>query len=119
MPEHQSKCKVILIKEFCSFFKNIFRYIIVTSGNIGVLWQTHPILSEVKTLRGHRKEITQVDFNRTPTSGDLDDSEEIITCSYDRVILWNVQHMLSSKVCVFSISHDLTVCTPIAKYQRQ
>ena len=73
----------------------------MTSGNIGVLWQRNPILSEVKTLRGHKKEITQVDFNRAQDASDTDISEEIITCSYDRVILWNVQHMISNKVCAY------------------
>ena len=76
----------------------------MTSGNVGVLWQRSPILSEVKTLRGHKKEITQVDFNRAKDAGDT--FEEIITCSYDRVILWNVQHMISSKVSV----HNSLLC---------
>lgn len=39
-----------------------------------------------------------MDFNRGQ-AGDEDtgEQEELITCSYDRVILWNVQQLLQTK----------------------
>ena len=76
-----------------------------TCANAAVLWQRKSDLggqasspAQLSVLRGHKREVTQVDFNRGQ-AGDEDtwEQEELITCSYDRVILWNLQQLLRTK----------------------
>ena len=76
-----------------------------TCANAAVLWQRTSDLggqasspAQLSVLRGHKREVTQVDFNRGQGGDeDIGEQEELITCSYDRVILWNVHDLLQTK----------------------
>ena len=56
---------------------------------------------QLSVLRGHKREVSQIDFNRGWGYGvcneDTGEHEELITCSYDRVILWSVHQLLQTK----------------------
>ena len=70
-----------------------------TCANAAVLWQSSTDLrgqnpTQLSVLRGHKREVSQVDFNRGQGG---DEEEELITCSYDRVILWSVHQLLQTK----------------------
>lgn len=101
---NQSQLQVTYLSR-TGFLWHHFRYLVTTSANAAVLWQRTSDLggqasspAQLSVLRGHKREVTQVDFNRGQ-GGDEDtrEQEELITCSYDRVILWNVQHLLQTK----------------------
>ena len=78
------------------------RYLVTTCANAAVLWQSSTELrgqnpTQLSVLRGHKREVSQVDFNRGQGGDEEEEQRELITCSYDRVILWSVHQLLQTK----------------------
>ena len=68
-----------------------------------ILWQHSPnqpnVLIKISSLVGHKKDVGQLDFNQAIDIDENDPTnEEIITCSFDRVILWSVKQLCNKKV---------------------
>ena len=73
--------------------------------------------TQVISLTGHKNTVSQVDFNRAV----VDDADDLISCSDDRVILWSVQRILDKKskdgegITVARDMGDITACRLIRK----
>ena len=68
------------------------------AGNGVLVWRCDHTTDLVTTLAGHRHRVTQIDFNRAHDHER--DTNDFITCSEDRVILWSIQRILDKKVTV-------------------
>ena len=83
----------------------LLRWAATSCGAGAVLWRAGD-WAEAAQLRGHKREVTQLGFSSCPgdaetaeTAETANDTEtEVITCSYDRVILWSVARLVAKKV---------------------
>ena len=79
----------------------LLRWAATSCGAGAVLWRAGD-WAEAAQLRGHKREVTQLGFSSCPgdaEAGETGDTEtEVISCSYDRVILWSVARLVAKKV---------------------
>ena len=76
----------------------LLRWAATSCGAGAVLWRAGD-WAQAAQLRGHKREVTQLAFSSCPGDAEAADTEtEVISCSYDRVILWSVARLVAKKV---------------------